>query len=79
MMKNVKNFFIIQKIQKILKGEDKQLKKEAVKRLIQDFEGVEHKDMKEENKNTSNNISKKFGTSTKIKILQQIIIVVVMI
>ena len=67
MMKNIKNFFIIQKIQKILKGEDKQLKKEAVKRLIQDFEGVEYKDMKEENKNTSNNISKKFGTSTKDK------------
>ena len=67
MMKNIKNFFIIQKIQKILKGEDKQLKKEAVKRLIQDFEGVEYKDMKEENKNTSNHISIKFGTSTKDK------------
>ena len=78
MMKNIKNFFIIQKIQKILKGEDKQLKKEAVKRLIQDFEGVEHKDMKEENKNTSN-YQKNLEHQQKIKILQQIIIVVVMI
>ena len=59
----------------VLTKKDK-LKKTAYEKRIdelmdelQDFEGVEHKDMKEENKNTSNNISKKFGTSTKIKIL----------
>ena len=57
----------LENIYNILKGEDKQLKKEAVKRLIQDFEGVEYDDIKEENKNTSNHISTKFGTSTKDK------------
>ena len=35
--------------------------------MIQDFEGVEYDDIKEENKNTSNHISTKFGTSTKDK------------
>ena len=57
----------LENIYNILKGEDKQLKKETVKRLIQDFEGVEYDDIKEENKNTSNHISTKFGTSTKDK------------
>ena len=55
----------LENIYNILKGEDKQLKKETVKRLIQDFEGVECEDMKEENKNTSNHISTKFGISDK--------------
>ena len=57
----------LENIYNILKGEDKQLKKETVKRLIQDFEGVEYDDIKKENKNTSNHISTKFGTSTKDK------------
>ena len=57
----------LENIYNILKGEEKQLKKETVKRLIQDFEGVEYDDIKEENKNTSNHISTKFGTSTKDK------------
>ena len=68
----------LENIYNILKGEDKQLKKETVKRLIQDFEGVEYKDMKEENKNTSN-YQKNLEHQQKIKIPQQIIIVVVMI
>jgi hypothetical protein len=60
----------LENIYNILKGEDKQLKKETVKRLIQDFEGVEYEDIKEENKNISNNISEnkstsKYGTSSK--------------
>ena len=60
----------LENIYNILKGEDKQLKKETVKRLIQDFEGVEYDDIKEENKNISNNISEnksssKFGTASK--------------
>ena len=38
----------LENIYNILKGEDKQLKKETVKRLIQDFEGVEYDDIKEE-------------------------------
>ena len=45
-------------IYNILKGKDKQLKKETIKRLIQDFEGVEYDDIKDENKNISNNILK---------------------
>ena len=62
----------LENIYNILKGEDKQLKKETVKRLIQDFEGVEYDDIKEENKNISNNISEnksssKFGTASKDK------------
>ena len=46
----------LENIYNILKGEDKQLKKETVKRLIQDFEGVEYDDIKEDTKNTSNNL-----------------------
>ena len=62
----------LENIYNILKGEDKQLKKETVKRLIQDFEGVEYDDIKEENKNMSNNISEnksssKFATASKDK------------
>ena len=57
----------LENIYNILKGEDKQLKKETVKKLIQDFEGVEYDEIKEENKNTSNHISTKFVTSSKDK------------
>ena len=63
----------LENIYNILKGEDKQLKKETVKKLIQDFEGVEYDEIKEENKNISNNhnlenkSSTKFGTSSKDK------------
>ena len=53
---------------KTLKGEEKQLKKETVKKLIQDFEGVEYDEIKEENKNSSNHVSStKFITSSKDK------------
>ena len=58
----------LENIYNILKGEEKQLKKETVKKLIQDFEGVEYDEIKEENKNTSNHISStKFVTSSKDK------------
>ena len=62
----------LENIYNILKGEDKQLKKETVKRLIQDFEGVEYDDIKDDNKNISNNISEnkstsKLGTASKDK------------
>jgi hypothetical protein len=57
----------LENIYNILKGEDKQLKKETVKKLIQDFEGVEYDEIKEENKNTSNHISAKFINSSKDK------------
>ena len=58
----------LENIYNILKGEEKQLKKETVKKLIQDFEGVEYDEIKEENKNSSNHISStKFVTSSKDK------------
>ena len=58
----------LENIYNILKGEEKQLKKETVKKLIQDFEGVEYDEVKEENKNLSNQISStKFITSSKDK------------
>ena len=58
----------LENIYNILKGEEKQLKKETVKKLIQDFEGVEYDEIKEENKNLSNQISStKFITSSKDK------------
>ena len=41
----------LENIYNILKGKDKQLKKETIKRLIQNFEGVEYDDIKNENKN----------------------------
>jgi len=47
----------LENIYNILKGEEKQLKKETIKKLIQDFEGVEYDDIKEDAKNNSNNIS----------------------
>ena len=53
----------LENIYNIVKGEDKQLKKETVKRLIQDFEGVEYDDIKDDNKNISNNISENNSTS----------------
>ena len=57
----------LENIYNILKGDEKQLKKETVKKLIQDFEGVEYDEIKEENKNTSNHISSKFINSSKDK------------
>ena len=58
----------LENIYNILKGEEKQLKKETVKKLIQDFEGVEYDEIREENKNLSNQISStKFVTSSKDK------------
>ena len=56
----------LENVYNILKGDEKQLKKETVKKLIQDFEGVEYDEVKEENKNLSNQISStKFITSSK--------------
>ena len=52
-------------IYNILKGEDKQLKKETIKRLIQDFEGVEYDDIKEENTSNNNKSSSKNDTTVK--------------
>ena len=58
----------LENIYNILKGDEKQLKKETVKKLIQDFEGVEYDEIREENKNLSNQISStKFVTSSKDK------------
>ena len=58
----------LENIYNILKGEEKQIKKETVKKLIQDFEGVEYDEIREENKNLSNQISStKFVTSSKDK------------
>ena len=58
----------LENIYNILKGDEKQLKKETVKKLIQDFEGVEYDEIRDENKNLSNQISStKFVTSSKDK------------
>ena len=58
----------LENIYNILKGDEKQLKKETVKKLIQDFEGVEYDEVKEENKNLSNQIiSTKVINSSKDK------------
>ena len=57
----------LENIYNILKGEDKQLKKETVKRLIQDFEGVEYDDIKDDTKNASNNLLENKISSTSSK------------
>ena len=43
----------LENVYNILKGDEKQLKKETVKKLIQDFEGVEYDELKEENRNSN--------------------------
>ena len=57
----------LENIYNILKGEEKQLKKETIKQLIQDFEGVEYEEIKEENKNSSIHMLSKLGSYTKDK------------
>jgi hypothetical protein len=52
----------LENVYNILKGDEKQLKKEHVKKLIQDFEGVEYDELKEENK-SSNNENKNISSS----------------
>ena len=52
----------LENVYNILKGDEKQLKKEHVKKLIQDFEGVEYDELKDENK-SSNNENKNISSS----------------
>ena len=47
----------LENVYNILKGDEKQLKKETVKKLIQDFEGVEYDELKDENSNNKNSSS----------------------
>ena len=58
---NIEN---LENIYNILKGEEKQLKKETIKKLIQDCEGVEYIEIKDEQKNESIHTPSKFGIST---------------
>ena len=62
-----KNFFFntenLENIYNILKGDEKQLKKETIKKLIQDFEGVEYEEIKEESTKVSNQATSKFNSS----------------
>ena len=59
----------LENIYNILKGEDIQLKKDTLKQLIQDFEGVEYDEMQNENPNTniSNHNPFKLGIAVKEK------------
>ena len=61
----------LENIYNILKGEDIQLKKDTLKQLIQDFEGVEYDEMQNENENPNTNISNhnpfKLGIAVKEK------------
>ena len=63
-----KKFFFntenLENIYNILKGDEKQLKKETIKKLIEDFDGVEYEEIKDENTKSSNQItSSKFNSS----------------
>ena len=54
----------LENIYNILKGDEKQLKKETIKKLIEDFDGVEYEEIKDENTKSSNQItSSKFNSS----------------
>ena len=58
---NIEN---LENIYNILKGDEKQLKKETIKKLIEDFDGVEYEEIKDENTKSSNQItSSKFNSS----------------
>ena len=58
----------LENIYNILKGDEKQLKKETIKKLIEDFDGVEYEEIKDENTKSSNQItSSKFNSSRKKK------------
>ena len=45
----------LENVYNILKGDEKQLKKETIKKLIQDFEGVEYDEVNENLPSNSNN------------------------
>lgn len=53
-----KNFFYntsyLENVYNLLKGDERYLKKETVKKLIQDYEGVEYEDSKEEVQKSDN-------------------------
>ena len=51
----------IENVYNILKGDEKQLKKETVKKLIQDFEGVEYDEVNDNN--ISSNVNYKINNS----------------
>ena len=54
----------LENIYNILKGDEKQLKKETIKKLIEDFDGVEYEEIKDESTKSSNQItSSKFNSS----------------
>ena len=65
----LKKFFFntenLENVYNILKGEENQLKKETIKKLLQDFEGVEYEEIKEKNKNPLNHLSSKYDSATK--------------
>ena len=45
----------LENVYNILKGDEKQLRKDKVKKLIQDFEGVEYDELKDEDMTSNNN------------------------
>ncbi len=51
----------LENVYNILKGDEKQLKKETVKKLIQDFEGVEYDEVNDNN--ISSNVNYKINNS----------------
>ena len=51
----------LENVYNILKGDEKQLKKETVKKLIQDFEGVEYDEINDNN--ISSNVNFKINNS----------------
>ena len=51
----------LENVYNILKGDEKQLKKETVKKLIQDFEGVEYDEINDNN--ISSNVNYKINNS----------------
>ena len=51
----------LENVYNILKGDEKQLKKETVKKLIQDFEGVEYDEVNDNN--ISSNVNFKINNS----------------
>ena len=66
---NIEN---LENIYNILKGDEKQLKKETIKKLIEDFDGVEYEEIKDESTKSSNQItSSKFNSSRNKKELEE--------
>ena len=62
----------LENLYNILKGDEKQLKKETIKKLIEDFDGVEYEEIKDESTKSSNQItSSKFNSSRNNKDLEE--------